>query len=54
MEEADFQSSDGLAIHYRVERPTGAPKAVVVINHGVNSHSGRYLWTLEQFARSRD
>jgi acylglycerol lipase len=52
MREADFQSGDGLRIHYRSSQPTGTPKAVVVINHGVNSHSGRYLWTLEQFAKS--
>jgi acylglycerol lipase len=27
-----------------------SPKAVVAICHGVNSHSGRYLWTGEQLA----
>jgi len=27
-----------------------APKAVVVICHGVNSHSGQYLWTGEQLS----
>ncbi len=31
-------------------RPVAAPRAVVVICHGVNSHGGQYLWTGEQFA----
>lgn len=40
----------GAKIHVRSWRPAGAPRAVVVICHGVNSHGGQYLWTGEQFA----
>jgi acylglycerol lipase len=40
---------DGLKILVRSWRPTAAPKAVLVICHGVNSHSGQYLWAGEQF-----
>ena len=34
----------------RSRRPATKPRAVVVICHGVNSHGGQYLWTLDQFA----
>jgi acylglycerol lipase len=40
---------DGLKILVRSWRPTATPKAVMVICHGVNSHSGQYLWAGEQF-----
>ena len=30
-------------------RPETPPRAVVVIMHGFNSHSGQYTWTAEQF-----
>lgn len=52
MQEATFESSDGLAIFYRFWRPEGPPRAIVVINHGVNSHGGQHAWTAEQFAAS--
>jgi acylglycerol lipase len=34
----------------RTWRPATAPRAVVVICHGFNSHSGMYAWCGEQFA----
>ena len=40
----------GLKILVRSSRPAAAPKAVLVICHGVNSHSGQYQWAVEQFA----
>lgn len=52
MQEATFESSDGLAIFYRSWRPEDPPRAIVVINHGVNSHSGQHAWTAQQFAAS--
>lgn len=52
MQEASFQSSDGLKIVYRSWQPAGAPKGIVVINHGVNSHGGQHAWTAEQFAKA--
>jgi acylglycerol lipase len=39
----------GLRILVRSWRPAGVPRAVVVICHGVKSHSGYYGWTAEQF-----
>lgn len=42
-------SADGLKIFTRAWRPADAPRAVVVICHGVNSHGGQYLWAAEQF-----
>ena len=38
----------GLQIFVRSRQPAGEPRAVVVICHGVNSHSGYYLWTIDQ------
>ncbi len=49
MTEETFTGRDGTQLHMRSWRPT-APKAVVVICHGVNSHSGQYLWTGEQLS----
>jgi acylglycerol lipase len=50
MKEEDFQGRHGTRIHYRSWRPAAQPKAVVVICHGVNSHSGQYLWTGEKLS----
>jgi alpha-beta hydrolase superfamily lysophospholipase len=49
MREEDFQSLGGVRIHMREWLPEGAPRAVVVICHGVNSHGGQHAWTAEQF-----
>ena len=48
--EETFDGTRGLKIFFRSTRPAGQPRAAVVIGHGVNSHGGQYLWTLEQFA----
>lgn len=42
--EETFDSKGGLKIHLRSWQPEGAPRAVVVLCHGFNSHSGQYLW----------
>ena len=44
----------GPRIFTRHWRPANdaAPKAAIVICHGVNSHGGQYLWAGEQFAAS--
>jgi acylglycerol lipase len=42
--------STGAQIFVRSWKPAGAAKAVVTICHGVNSHSGYYLWAGEQLA----
>jgi alpha-beta hydrolase superfamily lysophospholipase len=44
-----FQGVGGLNIFTRSWRPEGKPpRAVVVIAHGFNSHSGHYIWVAEQ------
>lgn len=43
-----FPSEDGLNVSYQNWKPATQPKAVVVIAHGFNSHSGYYQWTAEQ------
>ncbi len=47
--EETFTGRHGTKIFMRSWRPA-APRAVVVICHGVNSHSGQYLWTGEQLS----
>lgn len=47
--ELAVRNRDGQQIFVRAWRPLSAPKAVVVICHGVNSHSGHYLWAADQF-----
>lgn len=47
--ERTVQNRDGQRIFVRAWRPVSAPRAIVVICHGVNSHSGHYLWAAEQF-----
>ena len=46
--EENFESTRGLRIFYRSWRPAGTPRAVVAICHGLNAHSGQYLWAAEQ------
>jgi acylglycerol lipase len=50
MNESSFEGVGGLKIFTRSWQPVGAPRAVLVIVHGFNSHSGQYLWAAEQFA----
>jgi acylglycerol lipase len=52
MNEERFEGLKGLGIFFRSWRPTGKPRGVVVICHGVNSHSGQYFWAAEQFVAS--
>jgi len=49
MHELSFKGLRDLNIFARVWRPD-APRAVVVIAHGVNSHSGYYTWVGEQLS----
>jgi acylglycerol lipase len=49
MKTLEFQGLGGLKIFARSWRPQAkAPRAIVVISHGVLSHSGYYEWTAEQ------
>lgn len=44
-----FKGVGDVAIFTRSWHPAGHPRAVVVIVHGFNSHSGQYAWVAEQF-----
>lgn len=43
-----FTGSKDVEIFYRAWTPAAAPRAVVVLCHGVNAHGGQYLWAGEQ------
>ena len=48
LREENIEGAKGLNIFVRSWRPTTTPRAVVVICHGVKSHSGYYGWAAEQ------
>lgn len=50
--EEKFESVGGIKIHLRSWQPTGTPRAVIVICHGVNSHGGQHAWTAERFVEA--
>lgn len=52
MSEERIDGTGGLRIFVRAWRPASKPRGVVVICHGVNSHSGQYFWVAEQFVAS--
>jgi len=45
-------STNGIMIHVRSWKSNAAPRAVIVVCHGVNSHGGQYLWTGDQLAKA--
>jgi alpha-beta hydrolase superfamily lysophospholipase len=50
MREESFKGIGGFNIFFRSWRPADTPRAVVVIVHGFNSHSGQYLWVGDELA----
>lgn len=52
MKESSFEGVGGLKIFTRNWQPEGAPRGIMVIVHGFNSHSGQYLWAAEQFTKN--
>ena len=50
--ERTFEGVGGVRIFSRSWRPEGAPRGIVVLIHGFNSHSGYMAWPAEQFARN--
>jgi acylglycerol lipase len=48
-QEEYFDSTGGVKIFLRSWLPEGAPRGVVVICHGVNSHGGQHAWTAARF-----
>jgi acylglycerol lipase len=49
MTEGSFEGVEGVKIFTREWQPAGKPRAVVVISHGLNAHSGLYEWAAQQF-----
>ena len=47
--EQTFEGVGGLNIFMRSWKPEGAPRAVIVLVHGFNAHSGYMIWPAEQF-----
>lgn len=48
--EGTFEGVGGLRIATRSWRPEGTVRAIVILIHGFNSHSGYMAWPAEQFA----
>jgi alpha-beta hydrolase superfamily lysophospholipase len=49
MKESVFEGVGGLKIATRSWQPEGKPRAVVILVHGFNAHSGYMAWPAEQF-----
>jgi acylglycerol lipase len=52
LHEERIDSTKGIKIFVRSWLPDSKPRAVIVVCHGVNSHSGQYAWVGEQLADS--
>lgn len=52
MNEETFEGVSGFKIFFRSWRPSGKPRAVVVISHGFNAHSGQYMWVADQLSKA--
>jgi acylglycerol lipase len=50
MKESSFEGVGGLKIATRSWQPDGSPRAVMILVHGFNAHSGYMEWPGEQFA----
>lgn len=50
--EESLDGADGLKIFQRSWRPEGQARAVIVLSHGFDSHSGYYVWAAEQLLAS--
>jgi len=50
MKESSFEGVGGLKIFTRSWQPAGKPRAVMILIHGFNAHSGYFAWPAEQFA----
>ena len=49
MKESSFESVGGLKIATRSWSPEGKPRAIMILVHGFNAHSGYMVWPGEQF-----
>ena len=48
MDEERFNGLKDISIFFRSWHPAVKPRAVVAICHGLNAHSGEYVWVGEQ------
>lgn len=49
--EGRFNGEHGTEIYYQSWTPTGKPKAILLLAHGIGEHSGRYTHVADYFAR---
>jgi acylglycerol lipase len=49
--EGTFQGARGTQIYYQTWGPSGKPKAIVAITHGIGEHSARYSHVAEHLTR---
>ena len=47
--EGSFEGTRGTQIYYQTWTPSGKPKAILVIAHGIGEHSGRYAHVADHF-----
>lgn len=50
MNESSFEGVGGLRIATRSWQPSGSPRAVMILVHGFNAHSGYMVWPGEQLS----
>lgn len=49
MHESSFEGVGGLRIATKSWKPEGSPRAIMILVHGFNAHSGYMVWPAEQF-----
>ncbi len=50
--EERFEGPGGVKLFGRSSKPASTPRAILVISHGFNSHSGQYQWVADQFTNA--
>ena len=50
MKESSFPVASGVSIHTRSWQPNGTSRAVMILIHGFNAHSGYMVWPGERFS----
>ena len=49
--EGSFEGTWATQIYYQIWKPSGKPKGILIITHGIGEHSGRYAHVAEHLAR---
>ena len=50
--EDTYAGKGGVKIFYRSWLPQSTPRAIVLLSHGFNSHSGQYAWVAGELVKS--